>query len=402
MRALFIFIFGSCRFRVKGEYAASLLELLKRIGATTRSQRFEEGYLCFSATLLTSRKITAECERAEIPLELVKKQGLPSLLRRYRLRIGIPVGALICCLLIYFSGKVVWDIRVEGNERLTDAEVINELRECGFSVGCVRSRADTHTVENRVMIHSEDISWISVNIIGTVAEVEIRESEITESTVPDYAASNVVAARDGDIELFEDVRGNILLDIGDHVREGELIISGLYGSETEGFRYTAARGRVLARTQREISVSVPLDYRKKTYTGRVYTEKYLVFFEKEIKFFGKCGNLYTTCDTIDTVEYLNFFSGGELPIGIRTVRYLEYTVEDAQRSENEAMELAFYKLETELMAVSESAELLRKRTEFSVRDGEVSLVCRLEVIEDIAKIKEIEISTAEEEWNRGR
>ena len=54
------------------------------------------------------------------------------------------------------------------------------------------------------------------------------------------------------------------------------------------------------------------------------------------------------------------------------------------------------------MAVSESAELLRKRTEFSVRDGEVSLVCRLEVIEDIAKIKEIEISTAEEEWNRGR
>ena len=245
-------------------------------------------------------------------------------------------------------------------------------------------------IENRVLIESDEISWISVNIIGTVAEVEIREIEVEEER-EQYLASNIVAARDGQIELFEDVRGNIILNIGDYVRKGELIVSGLYDSQTQGIRYTDAKGRVLARTERDISVSIPLKYEKKRYTGRVFTEKYLIFFEKEIKIYTNAGNLYASCDTIDTVEYINFFSAGELPVGVRTVKHMEYVYEDAERTPEEAERLADYKLSCDLAALADDGELLRKSKVYRVTDTAYIIDCHIQRIENIAERREIKI-----------
>jgi hypothetical protein len=91
------------------------------------------------------------------------------------------------------------DIRVDGNRELSDAEVIAELNASGLSLGKVRSKLDTDSIQNRVMISSDKISWISVNIIGTVAQVEIRESEVVEEIpepeptyIPDKHAEYVV------------------------------------------------------------------------------------------------------------------------------------------------------------------------------------------------------------------
>lgn len=392
MRRIFIFLFGYCRMSAPAPQAAELLDLLKRRGIITFDAEFIEDRIYFCASRISAGGVMRECSLAGIEVRREGEYGVPSLLFRYRMRFGVLVGIICCIAIIFFSGRVIWDIRVDGNERLTDAEVISQLRECGLSIGKVRSRVDTAGVENLVTIWSDDISWISINIIGTVAEVQIRESEPIPKSPEEYDAANIVAAKDGYIERFEDTRGNVVAKIGDFVREGELLVSGLYDSQTEGLRYTSAKGRVLARTESVFSVSIPFEYEKKVYTGRVFTEKYLIFFEKEIKIFTKGGNSYDSCDTIDTVEKLDLFGAGGLPVAIRTVKYLEYTTESATRNEDEAGELAFSKLETILMSFSQSAELTKKSVTFEITDKEYKLVCRIEAIEDIARVQEIEIN----------
>lgn len=390
MNRAVLFLGGYKCFKVKREDAPELMNICMRFGYVYRESHFEEGALFFKVSLAVSGRLKKKCEERQIELILVREYGIPAILSRYRHRYGVAAGILLFAAIIFFSGRVVWDIRVNGNDKLSEAQVISELRACGFSIGQVRSRVDTGALENRVMIYSEDIAWISVNIVGTVAEVEIREREVGEES-EEYAASNIVAARDGEIERFEDTRGNIILNIGERVREGELIISGLYDSQTQGIRYTNARGRVYARTERQIDIEIPLKYDKKVYTGRVFTEKYLVFFEKEIKFYGNSGNSYPSCDTIDMVEYLDILSGGELPVGIRTVKYIEYEYKAAQRTEEQAAELGFYKLRCETSALSKEAELLRKNTHTEITDTAYLIKCRIECIEDIAKSKKIEI-----------
>lgn len=390
MKSAFLFAAGYEELAVSREDAASVAEICRRTGYICRRARFEGDRYIFRCTLTTARAMRRICGEAGIAVEILRRAGIPRLIYRYRHRYGIALGVLLLFAIVFFSGRVIWDIRIDGNRRLSEEEVIASLGECGLSVGDFKRQVDTSTVENILMIESEDISWISINLIGTVAEVEIREREVAEEAEP-WDAANVVAAEEGEIVLFEDVRGNILLKIGDRVEAGDLIISGIYEGRG-GIRYTSARGKVLARCEEEIRIKVPLEYDKKIYTGEVYTEKYLVFFEKEIKIYSNCRNLGTTCDKIDTVEYANVCGGGDLPVGVRTVRYYEYTYERQTREQSEAERLADYKLSAEIYTRAASSEVVGITKRYALEADGVLVVCRLRSIKDIAKRQEIEIN----------
>ncbi len=384
------FLLGTQKLRVKKSDAAAFADALMSTSLAIHEESFSGEWLYFSALPTTAKKILALCRTRGIECEKAESRGLPFILYRYRHRCGILLGLFLYAAIVFLSGRVLWSIEIEGNLRLDDSEIRETLRAQGVHVGAFKSRIDVHSAENNIMIMSDDIAWISLNIRGGVCGVEIRETERKED-IRLSAASNVVAAKDGKIVLFENTRGNIVLNIGDRVREGELIISGLYDSKQAGIRYTAARGRVLAETEKTLRAEIPLDYEKKVYTGRAFTEKYLIFFEKEIKIYGKCGNLYGSCDTIDMVEYFDPLSLGDLPVGIRTVTYLEYTSETARRTEDEARALAEYKLGCLLSATAANAELLSKQTSHTLNDSVYRIDAALTLIEDIAKLREIEI-----------
>ena len=342
-------------------------------------------------SLTSAKKLLKLCKIKSIDAEVERIGGLPHLLFRYRRRAGLFAGGILGIAFAIVTSFMVWDIRVEGNHRMSKSEVLDILAECGFEVGCFYRGLDTDVIENRVLILSDDISWITINVRGTVAEVEIREREIIDDT--EYmTAANLVAEHEGVIEYFEDTRGRVTVEIGEAVSEGDLLVGGIYGTEEEGFRYTVARGKVFARTEREFCVEIPLEYEKKVYTGRVFTEKYLIFFKKEVKFYGNSGNLYASCDTIDIVEYFPALEGASLPFGIRTVRYLEYEYRTEQRSVAEATELAYYTLRCKMEREIPDAELLSKQIGFFVGDSFYRLECKVRVIENIAAVKEIAVT----------
>ena len=63
-------------------------------------------------------------------------------------------------------------------------------------------------------------------------------------------------------------------------KQGELLVSGLYDSQTQGFRYTRAAGRILARTERTVRVEIPLEYVQKCYIDEKIGSITLNFFQK--------------------------------------------------------------------------------------------------------------------------
>ena len=99
-----------------------------------------------------------------------------------------------------------------------------------------------------------------------------------------------------------------------------------------------------------------------------------------------------SCDKIDVVEYANVCGGGDLPVGVRTVRYFEYTYERQARDQSEAERLAEYKLSRELYARASRSEVVGITKQYGVDDSGAFIMCRLKSIKDIAKRQEIEIS----------
>ena len=387
-----LFLTGYRILKAECEQAEVLLNLCAQHGiALLGTELSEDGFFLFCSFSQSVRLLKC-AKQNEIPIEVISSHGIPALILRYRHRYGVALGLLLALALIFLSGSVVWDIRIDGEQKLSESEVLSALEECGLSLGTRRRSLDIDALENRVLILSDDISWISVNIIGTVAEVEIREVQLPDEPLEnELSAANIVAATDGKVVGFKETRGNVAVEIGESVREGQLLIGGIYGDEENGFRYTVAKGGVLAEVEREFTVEIPRSETQKHYTGAQKCEKYLIFFKKRIKFFSNYRNLPITCDKIDIEEYFRAPNGKRLPVGVYTARYDEYRYETAERTDDELLALGYSSLDSLLRKELAESELLSKEISTELSEDSLILRCKVRCIENIARVQEIKI-----------
>lgn len=384
------FIFGYKRIYALASDGADILNLCAKNAIPYKLISSKEDALCFECSLFHSAILEKECKAAGITLIEITEHGLPFIFMRYRHRYGLFLGAIFAVLILYLSQIVIWDIRIDGAIRLDRDEILDDLETCGIKVGSRISEIDVDVIQNRMIIYSDDISWISINLSGNVAYVEIREAEPIPPEKTEYRAANLVATREGIIEGFAGIRGDVAVKIGDTVSEGELLVSGIRESKTQGFTYTCAEGEVFARCESAYSVEIPLKFSQKKYTGVEYTEKYLIFFDKEIKIYSNIGKMNTSCDIIDTEEFMKVFDKSRLPFGVRTVRYKEYEYVTALRTPNEAIDLAFsalVKKEEELGV----GDVISKQLLGSLTDKSYRLDCVSVSVMNIAKQKKIDI-----------
>ncbi len=345
--------------------------------------------LCFR--LAAFKKIEKAAVERGIGYKVIKRSGIPVILEKYKLRAGLFIGIIAAALLIFFANRFVWDIEVSGNNNLTSEEVRLFLSEHGFSVGSYIPKTNTDKIENKILIDTDRISWISINIIGTVAHVEIREREMpmTESVVTKPA--NIVAKKSGIIEEVRLFRGKAVVGAGRYVNKGELLVSGLFDSVQVGFRYTRASGEVYARTVEEFYIEIPYEYVGKRYTGEEYSNKYLNFFDYSMNISKKYGNEDSLYDKIYIVEDYSLFGKLLTPFSVATERYLEYENVSMTRTPEVAEELAYFALEEKLSKLAEETVIMKKAVTPLIRDDRFMLRCTLVLIEDIAEISEFEV-----------
>ena len=370
---------------------AAILELVGREGIVCR-RFFSEGDGSVRVVLSAraAKHLCKVCCEADIRLSVIEKRWLPDLAERYGKRIGLWLGVLAATLLVWLSSKVVWDIRVTGNQMLSDEEIKEILAESGLFEGTYLPKFDASSTENRVLLSHSEIGWIAINIKGTTANVEV--SETVRGRQEGKSAANLVAARDGKIERIEVYDGSVCVKVGEVVRAGEVLVSGVYEG-VGSLRTTRAAGKIYARTVREFSVEIPLKSTEKVYTGREWCEKYINFFSKRIKVFANTGNVGATCDIIYYNGGLGLSDGTSVPIGMETVLYREYREQEIMLDGQTAMERAFTTLEgmLETFVTESQAELLKKTVTYELDEDAYRLRCEVICVENIALTRELDI-----------
>ena len=384
------FLFGKEEFHADIKDGARLLNMFKEYGIVYSGFEDDgEGNVRFCVSPLSAAAVITLCEKKKIGIKRVKASGIPRLLYKYRNRWGLVLGAFFAIMIISLSGKFLWEIRVSGNEKITYTEVVEALGECGFSVGARLDELDIDAIETMVLLSSDKISWISINMSGTCAEVQIREATLPNENAPTRPA-NIVASRDGQVEYLEIFSGVAAVGEGRAVRKGDLLISGVRDSATEGYAVTRASGKVFAVTERDFRVEIPLEYERKISSKRQKSEVYIIFFSKELKIFKRNTPNGINCDTIDTVEVPRLFGGVILPFGVRTVSTVTYETSTEIRNENEAMELAYYRLNMEISETLPEAQILNKSVTWESSESAYVLNCRVRCVENIGETVEFD------------
>jgi similar to stage IV sporulation protein len=255
-----------------------------------------------SATVFTCRltrqdwrQLRQAAQSLDCTLTVVRREGAPFFLARFRHRPALLGGLTACGLALFLGSFFIWDFQVEGNVDVPTERILRAMEEYGVGIGSFGLAIDGEDLRNHVLLEVPELSWIAVNVSGCRANVQVRERIPKPELVEDAVPANIVARRSGLVLEMRALDGIAAVLPGTSVGSGQLLISGVEDTGTFGARLMAGLGSVTARTWYELETVVPLEAVEKRYTGREKTGISLRVGTRRIKFF--------TNSSIDGGEY---------------------------------------------------------------------------------------------------
>ena len=354
MVRLSLLILGYRRLSLSAENMASLCATLMRNGVSV--QQISGNEVLFSEE--NFRIVRSLCD-GKYEISLSEPLGFFGALKRMKYKRGSVVGLVLALALTLLLQNLVWDVRIDGAERLSVNEIKAMLSHCGLEVGCRWNSLDRSEVEADVLSEYPSIAWININRRGTVAYVEIIEREKGEiqNSEQKRGYANLVASESCVIEEITVTRGVAQVKAGDVVKKGDILISGI--SADGGFCY--AEGTVIGRVDRRIEVKIPRSYEKEVARDRFAIKTDIKIFNFPINIFKKYGNSHSGCDIIEDEKVFSLF-GVNLPISFNTSYAISRVTEKTDYSDEELAKLARHALNEKTLEVLGETDLLRIRT----------------------------------------
>jgi len=339
---------GQVRLRVECAFPERVLNLCSARNLAFWDLEWEDEQ---TFTCRLSRQDFARLRKAAEPLDctlsVVRREGAPYFLARFRHRQALVTGLVVCGLGLFLGSFFIWDFRVEGNETVPTETILRSLEQNGVSIGTFGLSLDGEDLRNHVLLEIPQLSWITVNVSGCRANVQVRERAVKPPLLDETTPANVVARRAGLVLEVRALEGVKCVLPGTAVTEGQLLISGVEDTGTLGARVLAGMGRVKGRTWHTLTCSVPLTGQTLRPTGREKTGLSLVFGKRRVKFFSNSSIEGRKYDKI-IHTYQGSFLGIPLPVKLTAEVFRFYETEPATRSAAAAEALGAAVLEEQL------------------------------------------------------
>ena len=242
------FFRGYVDFKIKGRFPERFINLCMRQGYFLFNIISDSKGYRASMLMCDYRQIRYIARRTGVKLAVEHKHGFPYIISKHKNRTGLAVGLAFFILFTQIAGMFVWTVEVHGVETLSESEIISTLSENGLYCGAFKNSINLQYAESTLMQQVEGIGWMSVNLIGTKAEIEIKEKEVKPTIIPYDEPCNIKAKTDGIIKQMNTKNGTAVMKAGSAVMEGQLLVSSVVENSLGQVRFVHADAQVLADT----------------------------------------------------------------------------------------------------------------------------------------------------------
>lgn len=249
------FLSGYVCFRARDGFPERFINLCRLNGIILWNLKSENSVISACAACKDYRKIRSAAKKSGMKVRIHRKIGLPFFLNRYSHRVGVIAGAVFCVAVICILSTRLWSINVTGNVNVPSERITEVFEELGVRRGVSTNGIDIKALEIEAMRRLPEISWLNINFDGSVALIEVRETEVNPQNNGAEMPSDIVAARDGQIVILRSFNGTQEQKIGNSVLKGDLIISGIEENKDLTVSFCRAKGYVVARTSRKVSAT---------------------------------------------------------------------------------------------------------------------------------------------------
>lgn len=385
---LYRLLFGYVTVRVTAAHPEKLLNLCaaKGIGIWRVSKRGDRIY--FKIGITSFRKLRLYKRNIPGRIHITKKSGLPFFLHRNRRRYGMIIGAVAFFVILHLLSGHVWNICVSGNQAVSAERIVAALAEVGIREGTSVSRIDPEEKRNELLLEEPGLSWAAINLEGSKLTVEVVETKSAEQK--EQLPSNIKATEAGVIRRLEIISGVSVVQPGDPVEKGQLLVSGVVEYEDQTAALVPSKGRVYAEVEKTLQVVQPLTVTEQLRTGEVKTRHVLAFFGLQLPLYlGRVPSPYESVGTKTAV------SKGEpyVPIRLETRRFYATAEATYTMTEAVARERAEQQLEIMLKQEIKDGELLRRTDHCQINGDDLVLTCRFICMKDIGFEEKMQLDT---------
>ena len=208
----------------------------------------------------------------------------------------LALGMILALLLL--STLFVWQVEVRGCEGLSSGRVLRALADCGVEPGCFWPGISVDLVRSRVLTEIPELEWMTVDISGSRALVLVREREERPEILTREGSAEIRASRPGIVQSVTVLSGRGMVQPGDAVLEGELLIGAELESLTRPARSVRALGEIRAETWYELSSVCPVEMLRTRERGPARSAFSLQFGGNRMNFWPTSGKGLDECDKI--------------------------------------------------------------------------------------------------------
>ena len=236
----------------------------------------------FSASACGCDKMQLErlAGRGGWTMKIEKRRGPGKLTERLLRRPGLLLGAILFLVLVRLLSSFVWNIEFETMELTQAASVRQLLAKNQITEGTFLTREKLASAQQMASAHSEEFGWISLNFTDGCLTVESEPAEF-RAVQPPAGAARLTARSGGCVVAVEVESGFAAVQTGQYVAQGQTLAVSSRLDRSGRPVVQAARGRVLARVEKEYTSEVPLKEETLCLTGRRYTAEQVRFLGRE-------------------------------------------------------------------------------------------------------------------------
>lgn len=366
------------RIEITGSLPESFINAASSAGVELKAVRY-----------LDRCRISAEvCERDLAALERLSRMTMCDIKtaessesrRLLRRRISFPAALLAGLLLLAVSGLFVWDIDIEGNEKLTNGEILRSLDKAGLVYGSFRPLLDSEIIRTRALADMPELSWLGVSLSGSTAKVRVLEREEEPELFNDETHTDIRASKNGVIVRMSVLSGEPIVKVGDAVIKDSVLVSGTVGSITAEPRCVRSSGEVYAFTWYELTAEAPAETGVKTAFCRPRDRFAVQIGKNRINFYSNSRNNIDECGKIIYEYKIGIKGVFSLPIKLVRERITKYELENREYSNIENMKSRLY----EALNNECQGEIQTYAWSCSKHDGVISVTLRAQCLENIA------------------
>ncbi|MBP0723588.1 sporulation protein YqfD [Bacillus sp. RG28] len=285
---------------------------------------------------LTDLKRLRKIPRKKIyKVEFLSRKGFPFQLKRAIKHIGFVTGILTFVSLLFILSNMVWKIEIVGASPSVEYKVMKELNSMGIKRGVTQySIPKLQEIQKKLQDKIPSITWVGVKLYGTTFHFQVVEKKLPKPD-PILKPQHIVAKEKAIVTGMYVEKGKPLVTINDFVHKGQILVSGLLGTEENPIPVPAV-GEIMGEVWREEYVTVPIHTNFQLLSGKSKRNYFIRIGKMKIKYWGFDKNTFKRYKD-EKQEYQIKFLKWKLPIYLAKNTQFEskevtrtYTKEDAK------------------------------------------------------------------------